>query len=171
MPRVVKSAYFYSVLQVCRHLFFCSCLLLFGSGVALAQNLPGSVDPARLQDQLEKSHPAPSTQSLDILPNAPQAVPSLPPPVTEGFVLKEVVIEGATVFSQAELTKTYKDYIGQKAELGTIQFIAGRITQLYRDRGFFLSRAVVPQQEVEAGRVRIVVVEGYGATNISLARR
>lgn len=44
--------------------------------------------------------------------------------------------------------------------IGQLQQVADGVTQFYRDRGFFLARAIVPAQEVQDGVVEIRVLEG-----------
>lgn len=44
--------------------------------------------------------------------------------------------------------------------IGQLQLVANEITQYYRERGFFLARAVIPAQEVIDGIVTIRVLEG-----------
>lgn len=44
--------------------------------------------------------------------------------------------------------------------IGQLQQIADEVTQYYREQGFFLARAVIPEQEVEDGVVTIRVLEG-----------
>ena len=44
--------------------------------------------------------------------------------------------------------------------------IAGQIWQLYQDKGYFLSRAYVPAQEIEGGTVSINVVKRIAEVNI-----
>ena len=38
--------------------------------------------------------------------------------------------------------------------------IAARVSDLYRDAGYHLSRAIVPPQELKNGRIRLKVIEG-----------
>jgi hemolysin activation/secretion protein len=123
-------------------------------------HLPGSVDPQRVQQRLEqKQKAAPSDE--EYVPEAAPIETTAAPHPANGFVLKGVTVEGSRAFSPMELEKAYRQDIGEKADLGTLQFIAGRITQMYRARGYFLSRAIVPEQDVVDGRVKIVAVEGY----------
>ncbi|MDX1454275.1 MAG: ShlB/FhaC/HecB family hemolysin secretion/activation protein [Gammaproteobacteria bacterium] len=48
----------------------------------------------------------------------------------------------------------------QGLTIGQLQLIADEITRYYRERGYFLARAVVPAQEVVEGIVAIRVLEG-----------
>ena len=76
-------------------------------------------------------------------------------------LLKSINVEGVTVFSEQQIRDVYKQYIGKRITLDTIWIIAERITRLYRDNGYFLSRAYVPAQEVDTGVFTLRVVEGY----------
>jgi hemolysin activation/secretion protein len=76
------------------------------------------------------------------------------------FTLGAVNIDGATVFSRAELSRFFEPYLASEVDNAKLSEIAGRITQQYRETGYVLSYAVVPPQNVEAGMVRIDVVEG-----------
>jgi hemolysin activation/secretion protein len=48
----------------------------------------------------------------------------------------------------------------QGLTIGQLQLIADEVTKYYRERGYFLARAVVPAQEVVGGVVTIRVLEG-----------
>ena len=60
-----------------------------------------------------------------------------------------------------QLRNLYQPYIGHDVTLDITWQIAARLTQRYRQEGYFLSRAYVPAQEVKNGVLRIVGVEGY----------
>jgi hemolysin activation/secretion protein len=77
------------------------------------------------------------------------------------FVLRQVRIQGITVFTQAELADLYAPYIGKNMGLDFAYKLAGAITQRYRDQGYFLSRAYVPPHPLRKGVLTIKVVEGY----------
>ena len=77
------------------------------------------------------------------------------------LVLKEVDIQGVTVFSKDELKVFYQDMLGQEIPLSKIYLIEEKITQKYRQAGYILSRALIPRQRVRDGVVQILVVEGY----------
>ena len=52
--------------------------------------------------------------------------------------------------------------------LGTIETVADRITQFYRERGFILAKAYIPQQEVRDGVVTLTLLLGtLGEVNVS----
>jgi hemolysin activation/secretion protein len=79
------------------------------------------------------------------------------------FILGSIRIEGATVFSEAELLEPYKERLNKKISFGALQAIPAELTKKYRDGGYLLSRVVLPPQSVdqEAAHVVLVAVEGY----------
>ena len=77
--------------------------------------------------------------------------PKPPPPGTGGgtsslkFTLKEVLVEGATVFSDADLATAYQPLLGTSVSLWpTCSGWRGRSRAAITPDGFFLSRAIVP---------------------------
>lgn len=82
---------------------------------------------------------------------------------TRPFVLSGVVVEGSTVFEPADFTVTYDEFLARKVTLKDIETILGRITQMYRDAGYFLSRAIAPKQSITAGLLQVRIIEGYVA--------
>lgn len=81
--------------------------------------------------------------------------------ITTGrFTLGAVHIEGATVFTPADLSQYFEPFLATEVDEKTLADVAGRITDHYRRAGYLLSYAMLPPQDVNAGIVRIVVVEG-----------
>ncbi|MFL6762250.1 MAG: ShlB/FhaC/HecB family hemolysin secretion/activation protein [Sphingomicrobium sp.] len=76
------------------------------------------------------------------------------------FTLGAVNIDGATVFSQQELSSTFEAYLATEVDQAKLAQMAQAITARYRQTGYLLSYAMVPQQNVDAGMVRLAVVEG-----------
>lgn len=98
-----------------------------------------------------------------------KASPSVPDIAASGqegdtkriFVLKAVELTGATVVGHEEIRRFYRGYLGRPVSRADLARITGRITGLYRSKGYALTRAFVPPQEVKQGRIRVKVVEGY----------
>jgi hemolysin activation/secretion protein len=76
------------------------------------------------------------------------------------FKLTAVGVEGASVISGAAIAGTYRPYIGRTVSQADLAEIAVKVSDLYRDAGYHLSRAIVPPQELKNGRVRLKVIEG-----------
>jgi hemolysin activation/secretion protein len=80
---------------------------------------------------------------------------------TRPFIkLNSVSIAGAYSIPADAIAKCYAAYIGRVVSQADLADIAEKISQLYRDAGFHLSRAIVPAQDVSGGHVRIQVIEG-----------
>jgi hemolysin activation/secretion protein len=76
------------------------------------------------------------------------------------FVLRGVNISGAHAISRDRIAAAYQPYLGKKVSQVDLAAIAGAISDLYRAGGFYLSRAIVPAQDIADGRIRIQVIEG-----------
>ena len=122
-----------------------------------------------------KQSPAPTNQQagkVDFsLPTIAQ------PPTTRAtstdFLLSKIVVEGATSVPLSELSALFSQATGRRSSLSELNGICTKITDLYRRKGYFLSRAYVPQQEVKDGVVVLKVIEArlseIKLTNSSLA--
>ncbi|EML1597195.1 ShlB/FhaC/HecB family hemolysin secretion/activation protein [Burkholderia cenocepacia] len=76
-------------------------------------------------------------------------------------------LEGNTVFTAAQLKPVLADLVGRDLSFGELQQAANRITAYYRERGYVLARAYLPQQDIDSGVVRIAVTEGrYGKVEL-----
>lgn len=124
-----------------------------------AQQVPASEDPGRRSKPFEGvTSPKSTTKPMTPVMTGP-ALPS----GTEdySFVLTDLRIEGGTIYAADELLPLYKEYLGQNIPLKTIFDIAGAITAKYGKDGYMLSRAVIPQQEIDKGIVRLTLIEGF----------
>jgi len=77
--------------------------------------------------------------------------------------VNQVIITGNTAISDAEVQQVVEPLVGQQVGFAQLQEASDRITQIYLDRGFITSRAVLLEQtpeDAQAGVVRIQVVEG-----------
>jgi hemolysin activation/secretion protein len=122
--------------------------------------LPGPADVGRIKPE-EQS--APPDHGQDQQMNIPSAIPSTPvPPGAESvhFVLKSLSIEGATVFTPQQLADVYMPYLGKQITLDIAYKMAAEITKRYRDAGYFLSMAYVPNQSITDGALVLRVIEG-----------
>jgi hemolysin activation/secretion protein len=128
---------------------------------AAESDIPGAADVGRIKPE-QKVPAADQTRGGDI--EIPSRIPAVEIP--EGaksieFVLKDVRIDGATAFSADDLRDIYAPYIGKKISLDIAYIVAGKITERYRNAGYFLSLAYIPQQKINGGVVTIKVIEGY----------
>ncbi len=70
-------------------------------------------------------------------------------------------VRGVTAYPLSHLADIYRQRIGTEVSLADVYGIADEIQRFYRKDGYFLARAIVPEQKVEEGRVRIQVFEGF----------
>jgi hemolysin activation/secretion protein len=136
-----------------------SVLLL--SPAAMAQAIPAPALPGRIEQQFQPPPSAPQVSPPASVPAAP-AAPA--PRSGPEFVLRDVVVEGATVYTPAQLREEYAKYIGQTISVSAIAEIEEAITRRYRSDGYILTRAVVPAGQAidpASGTVKVVVLEGY----------
>ena len=129
------------------------------SGSSLSQQIPGPAEPGRLEERFDQpAIPRATEKPLLPVPETPfeRALPEGPQ-----FRLRELHIEGVTVYTTAELNPLCREFLDRPASLGELQEISQRLTRKYRRDGYILSRAVVPAQRITDGTARIRVVEGY----------
>lgn len=128
---------------------------------ALAEVIPSTVDAGRLisdekpkfeQESLQK--PAPFVNNLP-----PIQIPENAKKIK--FVLKGVDIEGLTIYSTDDFKYSYEDSLDKETPLSLAWIIAEQVTQTYRNNGYFLSRAYIPEQNIKKGIIKIKVIEGY----------
>ncbi len=124
--------------------------------------------PAQLPSGAEAGRAAP--QPLMVAPSTlggriavPQAPAAEAPAGADkvNFVLKKVDIQGATAFSASELQAAHAALIGKEISVADAFKIANDIELRYRNAGFVTSRVMVPEQAIEDGGFRIVVLEGF----------
>lgn len=123
----------------------------------------GRADPGEIERRIEQIRPRPPAEPAPDLPPAPGVRPEVRAEPELTIVLTGVVVEGATAFTADQLGPLYAEFLARTVTRADLEDIATRITQAYLDAGYFISRAVVPPQEVEAGVLRVRVIEGYVA--------
>jgi hemolysin activation/secretion protein len=75
--------------------------------------------------------------------------------------LTTVRFSGVTALPLSMLQDLVRPQIGKELSFADLDAMAGRVTKLYRDHGFFIARAYLPQQELKDGAVEILVIEGH----------
>ncbi len=130
--------------------------------------VPSSVEAGRITKDIEKNSKRQSLEESTLKPGKkekPQYNVS-PFPIPEGadkvtLILHDLIIEGNTVFNPEDFRFIYQQYLYKQITLNKLYLWADEITKLYRDKGYFLSVAVVPNQEIKNNVARIKITEGY----------
>ncbi len=139
--------------------------LAFTAGTAApawAQTNLGPADPGRIEQRV--TPPDMGWQRLEQAPARPQATPMTPDGAADiHFTLQSLSIEGMSAYSPADMAPFYKDYIGQEISVATLFDIMGRVQQKYLDDGYTLTKVFIPNQNIEGGHAKLLVIEGYVA--------
>lgn len=91
----------------------------------------------------------------------PEPAPAPLAPAGRGIVLRRVILDGATAIPEADLATFWSGLIGNPITPSILADLAERVGAAYRARGFVLSQAILPDQSIADGTVRIAVIEGF----------
>ncbi|MFK7840492.1 MAG: ShlB/FhaC/HecB family hemolysin secretion/activation protein [Bdellovibrionales bacterium] len=120
----------------------------------------GIVDAGRLEDNLKREERIPDLgKSVKVDRAFAQGAPENAENIT--FNLRNLSIEGVSVYNEQDLQSVYADELGSTVSLADIYIIANRLTNKYRNEGFILTQVIVPPQTIEGGNVTLRVVEGF----------
>lgn len=128
--------------------------------LAMAQ-VPSTAEPSRAMEQIAPQQAPAQTEykgKIKAQGSAAQA-PEGADKIT--LTLKEIILEGASVYDEAALASVYQDKIDTKITLTEVYEIAAQLTAKYRNEGYILTQVVIPPQTIDGGKVRMRVVEGF----------
>lgn len=133
------------------------CALITLSSSAVAQFPDGG-------GQLQQIPSQPTLKQADPEIQIEQAKrPALPIVDSATIQVNSLRLTGHSLYSEAELLSVTGFAEGQELTLSALQQMASRIAAFYHAKGYFLSQAYLPAQEIQQGVVTITVVEGrYG---------
>ena len=136
---------------------------VLGVASAVAQTLPSQLppgaEPGREPPRPVLPQPSLSAPKIEV----PRSAAAVAPPGAHDvkFVLEELRIEGATAYPADALRPLYADLLGHEVSVAQLFEVANAIELRYRNAGYVTSRVVVPQQTVDNGRFKILVIEGF----------
>ena len=110
----------------------------------LSNYLPPSIDDlnSSANDDLRKETTEPADAELAIF-------------------IRSVSIKGGTVFKDEELDYCSTKVVGKTVSETDLAGLSDCLTQHYQKAGYSLSRAIIPPQDVNGGRLIVRIVEGY----------
>ena len=91
---------------------------------------------------------------------APPTAPEAPLSTLERVYVRQFVFTGNTVFTAAELATVAAPYTGRAITAEELQEARRQLTLYYVERGYLNSGAIIPDQPVQDGVVRIQIIEG-----------
>ncbi|MEH2226286.1 ShlB/FhaC/HecB family hemolysin secretion/activation protein [Nostoc sp.] len=134
---------------------------------AIAQTpAPQTLPPSRLDDLPDPALPS------DVLPKPPdenQLLPSLKlpnQPILEQndpntkFRVDRIEVLGSTVFKAEQFAAVTNPFVGRELTFAELLQVKDAITKLYTDNGYVTTGALLIPQTIEAGTIKIQVIEG-----------
>jgi hemolysin activation/secretion protein len=134
-----------------------------------APGAPENLEPNPNRDRFLQPAPEPEPVEEDTEIEEEPETPVSPPPDTEPpadsettIQVEEINVTGSTVFGSEQLDPIVEPFEGQALTIDRLQEVADAITQLYLERGYITSRAILVDQVIppEGGDVEIRVLEG-----------
>lgn len=124
---------------------------------ALAQQTGAIIDQNRADRAV-----APRAAQAPILPENPAAQAEINAAAPAGVKLAAVTVDGSTL-SKAAIDAVMAPLIGRALDRITLNSAANALSLLYKDSEVALYTIRAPQQDLSAGRLRLIVTEGYAA--------
>lgn len=134
-------------------------IALFSASV-LAQAPQTRPDAGSVLEQMKQPPiPAPAERpDSSVLPRVEQPRPALGAPGLKVNVTA-FKISGNTIYGEGELLATVQEFVGKEQNIDGLNDAATKVRAYYRERGYFLAQAYLPQQEIKGGVVEIAVIE------------
>lgn len=126
-----------------------------------------AVDVPNISDALKEVTPPKIKKKKEVLPVLQQESEEYKKSFKDGkkVFIKSFSISGNTQISTKKLQTILKPYEAKNLSFKEIQEIVALITKAYRDEGYFVARAYIPAQDLQAqdGVLKIAIIEGgYG---------
>ncbi|KAM3114575.1 ShlB/FhaC/HecB family hemolysin secretion/activation protein [Phormidesmis sp. 146-33] len=133
------------------------------SAPTIAQTEPTTLpNPSldRFPQPIPSPQPLPPSDQQPTLPT-PTPTPTAPEPTAPVTIpVRKIEVTGSTILKPGDITPITTPIEGRSVNLEELRTVADAITQLYLNRGFITSRAVLVDQAIVEGVVQIRVVEG-----------
>ncbi|MEH1829924.1 MAG: ShlB/FhaC/HecB family hemolysin secretion/activation protein [Nostoc sp.] len=126
--------------------------------LAQAANPEGDPNRQRFPQSAPTPEPLPPETKTPVQP-IPTPEPSAVPAI-ESIQVKKIEVTGSTILNSEQLNSITKPVEGRSVSLEELRQVADAITQIYLDRGFITSRAILVDQAITNGVVQIRVIEG-----------
>jgi hemolysin activation/secretion protein len=99
-------------------------------------------------------------KSLPDIPTARQTAPLVPATDETKIFVGSIAVTGETLFPESTLIEVTGFRPGSELGLSDLRNMAARITDYYSSKGYFVSQAFLPAQDIKDGVVTIAVIEG-----------
>ncbi len=125
---------------------------------AQAQVRPDAGQILRERDQTDPSLQRPPKEAPPI--SIPTERPAAPSPDDTKIAVNTFHITGSSALTTEELSNLLNQWKGLELTLEDLEVVTERITRHYRDQGYLVARAYLPEQTIRDGIVEIAVLEG-----------
>ena len=119
---------------------------------------PSGEPPGPLKEEFVRPQPPPSP-TLPIVPLPPEGEPQRQPGTVRVFV-RDVMVTGNTVFSEAEINEVTAPFKNRTLVTEDLERLRLSLTLLYINKGYLTSGAIIPDQDVAAGVIAVHIIEG-----------
>ncbi len=133
-------------------------LILCQSAAVHATNVPSSAQPGVVIRNFEEEKRPASKLDDSVSVGKEQSTQGLSK--EKIFVLQRVVLDGSTIYTQADVDAAAQGYIGKTVSFADLNEIAQKLTKRYRDNGYLFSKVIVSPQNIEGGVVHLKAIEG-----------
>lgn len=123
--------------------------------------IPNAFDPGQMQKNVQKEAINPRTKALPPVVNKVEPHAPIPGGKSVQFTLNKVILTGNKIFTDKQLQPIFTSSLHKTISVADLQSLVQQITVYYRDKGYILSRALLPPQEIKNGVVKIDVIEGF----------
>ncbi len=165
--KVINSVFIQSIFKLHLRCCFFLAVVLCNYHQAIAQTAnPQNLPPGRIEDI--PINPLPS----DVLPQPANQEQLLPPPQIPNqpilgendpeakFRVDRIEVVGSTVFQPEDFAAITAPFVGRDVSFAELLQVKDAISKLYTDNGYVTTGALITPQTVEAGVIKLQVVEG-----------
>ncbi|MBV1879978.1 MAG: hypothetical protein KUG79_20220 [Pseudomonadales bacterium] len=117
------------------------------------------LNPGVTKNGVEANRPRASARTMRQI-DLPTRAPMNAPVGSMQLELQRFEISGNTIFSDQSLHHLVGEFVDTRISFADLLRAANKITNYYRDAGYLVARAYIPEQEIQGGVVEISVLEG-----------
>lgn len=115
-------------------------------------------ESAPLQLHLSKNIPEPKLHLAQAATSTP-ADAAVPASSAPKFDIQGYQVDGNTLLQSDEITRVLAPFAGRQKDFGDVQRALETLQEMYQQRGYAGVQVTLPEQELEKGRVRFLVIE------------
>jgi len=153
-----------SPLNVRPHHLGAALLIAFGGPLAAQPLSPAALDRLDpgvvLNEQLRRLGNAAPRPRVDTAPEEPRVTGTPAPEIRTTVRFESIEFSRSTLLPDQDLRDLASNYVGRPLTTDDLQRLIDGIAALYEARGVITAAAVLPQQDLGSGRLRVLLVEG-----------